>query len=95
MPLRAVRLSVAAPLDRPTCHIPTDRVHEFFNDWLPTDSPIVASWVCHFITSGTAFRRVDRNGRTQLYLHRVKLQHNRATVERWCCSARERERMRA
>lgn len=95
MPLRAVRLSVAAPLARPTCAIPTDRLHEFFNDWQPADSPIVASWVCHFITSGTAFRRVDRGGQTQLYLHRVQLQHNRATVERWCCSSRERERMNA
>lgn len=86
----SIRLGSAVPLPRPTCSIPIDRAHEFFNDPLPYDSVEVRSWIEHFNRTGVAFERIDLDGRTQLYLHRVKLKHSSIHIEQWCCSSRER-----
>lgn len=91
---RAPRPGMIAPLpERPTCPIPIDREHEFFKPKLPTyDSPIVRTWIDHFNRTHVAFERIDLDGRTQLYLHRVKLHHSHTTIEQWCCT-REQRRM--
>lgn len=78
-------------LERPTCPIPLDRVHEFFNVPLRYDDAAVLSWITHFQRTGVSFRRVDRDGRVQLYLHRVRLRFNSTAIEQWCCSGRERK----
>ena len=89
MPVRAP----AIPLDRPTCPIPINKAHEFFNAPLPYDSTIVRNWIDHFNRTHVAFERIDLSGKTQLYLHRVQLRHSNTTIEQWCCSSQER-RMR-
>lgn len=78
-------------LDRPTCPIPIDRQHEFLNAPLPYDDSVLLTWITHFQRTGVAFRRVDRDGRTQLYLHRVRLRFNSTAIEQWCCSTKERK----
>lgn len=86
----AIRHGSAVPPDRPLCPIPIDKVHAFFNVPLAYDDPDVRSWIEWFRRTGVEFERIDLDGRTQLYLHRVKLKHSSIQIEQWCCSSRER-----
>lgn len=86
----SIRLGSAVPLDRPTCPIPIDKEHAFFNVPLPYHASEVRTWVEWFRRTHVAFERIDLGGRTQLYLHRVKLRHSTNMIEQWCCSSRER-----
>ena len=76
--------------ERPTCPIPHDRAHEFFNEPLQLEDPILRSWVNHFNDTGIRFRLIRAGLGYQIYLHRVKLKHNSTNIEQWCCSTRER-----
>ena len=85
----AIRHATLTMPPRPTCPIPLDRRHEFLSTTLPYDDPIVRTWIEHFNRTGVPFERIDRNGRTQLYLHRVRFRYNQAHAESWCCSTKQ------
>ena len=79
--MSVILFRLTRPLDPP----PLDRPHEFMSEWLPERSPILRSWINHFIRTSVPYRVKTVNGRAMLYVHKLQPAANPRCRPRWCC----------